>query len=176
MSRKNRNVLADRVVKAAEAALAAQDYVSPIDVLVGIGWLDAGTVEHWRRGQIDCLERAVQTNLPRISDAMKLLRSWARERNLSESPTHYVARGPQRQTLRFSRSGDPAIEATYRTHWGSQELSEKKRERLPCTAGDAPSLVGVRPLKREWTCHRCGGTGDLLMLEKSWPACLARAG
>ena len=33
MSRKNRNALADRVVKAAEAALAAQGYVSPIDVL-----------------------------------------------------------------------------------------------------------------------------------------------
>ncbi len=53
-------------VKAAEAALAAQGYVSPIDVLVGIGWLDVPTVERWRRGQIDCLERAVRTNLPRI--------------------------------------------------------------------------------------------------------------
>jgi hypothetical protein len=61
MSRKNRNTLADRVIKAAEAALAAQDHVSPIDVLVGIGWLDPGTVERWRRGQIDCLERVVQT-------------------------------------------------------------------------------------------------------------------
>ena len=48
MSRKNRNTLADRVIKAAEAALAAQDYVSPIDVLVRIGWLDAGSVERWR--------------------------------------------------------------------------------------------------------------------------------
>ncbi len=70
MNRKNRNALAERVVKAAEAALAAQDYVSPIDVLVGIGWLDVRTVERWRRGQIDCLERAVRTNLPRISEAM----------------------------------------------------------------------------------------------------------
>jgi len=26
--------------KAAEASLAAQNYVSPVDVLVGIGWLD----------------------------------------------------------------------------------------------------------------------------------------
>jgi hypothetical protein len=58
MSRKNRNALADRVVRAAKAALAAQGYVSPIDVLVGIGWLDARTMEYWRRGQIDCLERA----------------------------------------------------------------------------------------------------------------------
>jgi hypothetical protein len=172
----NRNALADRVVKAAEAALAAQGYVSSIDVLVGIGWLDAGTLERWRRGQIDCLERAIQTNLPRISEAMKLFRSWARERNLSASPTDYVARSPQRQTLRFSRSGDPAIEAMYRTHWVSPELSEKKRERLAEKAGRAPELVVIQPLNREWKCHRCGNTGDLLMMEDPGPACLGCVG
>ncbi|HEV3499624.1 MAG TPA: hypothetical protein VGZ92_04825 [Bradyrhizobium sp.] len=176
MNRKNRTALADRVVKASEAALAAQDYVSPIDALVGIGWLDVGTVERWRRGQIDCLERAMQTNLPRILEALKLFQSWATGRGLSASPTHYVARGPQRQTLRFSRSGDPAIEALYRTHWVSQELSEKKRERLAEKASRAPDLVVVQPLKSEWTCHRCGGTGALLMMENSGPACLCCVG
>jgi hypothetical protein len=176
MNRKNRNAPADRVVKAAEAALAAQGYVSPIDVLVGIGWLDVLTVERWRRGQIDCLERAVRTNLPRISEAMKLFRSWATERNLSASLTDYVARKPQRQTLRFSRSGDPAIEALYRTHWVSQELSEKKRQRLAEKASRAPDLVVVQPVNSEWTCNRCGGTGELLMMEDPGPACLRCVG
>jgi hypothetical protein len=37
MNPKNRNALAQRVVKAAEAALAVQGYASSIDVLVGIG-------------------------------------------------------------------------------------------------------------------------------------------
>jgi hypothetical protein len=46
--------------------------VSAIDVLVGIGWLDPEAVERWRRGQVDHLERIVRTNLPRISEAMKL--------------------------------------------------------------------------------------------------------
>jgi hypothetical protein len=55
----NRKALADRVVRAAEAALAAQGHVSPIDVLTGVGWLDLGTVGRWRRGQIDCIESAV---------------------------------------------------------------------------------------------------------------------
>ena len=40
MSRQNRVPLADRVAKAAEAALAARHFVSAIDILVGIGWLD----------------------------------------------------------------------------------------------------------------------------------------
>jgi hypothetical protein len=176
MNRKNRTVLADRVVGAAEAALAAQGYVSPIDVLVGIGWLDVGTVEQWRRGQIDCLERAMQTNLSRILEALKLFQSWATGKGLSPSPTDYVARAAQRQTLRFGQSGDPAVEALYRTHWVSQELSEKKRERLAEKASRAPDLVVVQPLNSEWTCHRCGGTGNLLMMENSGPACLRCVG
>jgi hypothetical protein len=130
MTPKNRATLADRVVKAAEASLAAQDYVSSIDVLVGIGWLDPGAVKRWQQGQIDCLEGVVQTNLPRISEAMKLFRSWATSKGLVASETDYVARTPQRPRLRFSRSGNPTIEKLYRTHWVSSELSERKRERL----------------------------------------------
>ena len=172
MDPKNRNALKQRVVKAAEAALAAKGYASPIDVLVGIGWLDASKLEQWRRGQVDYLERTVQTNLSRISEAMKLFRSWASERNLSESPTNYVARGPQSQTLRFSRSGEPAIEARYRTHWVSPKLSEKKRERLIEEASRAPELVVVQPLKSDWACHRCGGSGDFLMMENPGSVCL----
>ncbi|WOH51828.1 hypothetical protein [Bradyrhizobium sp. sBnM-33] len=34
--------------------------MSAIDILVRIGWLDSGAVERWRRGQIDCLEEALQ--------------------------------------------------------------------------------------------------------------------
>jgi hypothetical protein len=172
----NRNALEQRVVKAAEAALAAKGYASPIDVLVGIGWLDASKLEQWRRGQVDYLERTVQTNLSRISEAMKLFRSWAAERGLSASETSYVARSPRRQTLRFSKSGDPVIEALYRTHWVSQELSERKRQRLAEKASRAPELVVIQPLNREWKCHRCGKTGDLLLMDNPGPACLKCVG
>ena len=176
MSRKNQVSLADRVAKAAEAALAARHFVSTIDILAGIGWLDPGAVERWRRGQIDCLEKVVRSNLPRISEAMRLFRSWATARGLNASQTVYVARTPQRRTLRFSRSGNPAIEASYRTHWVSPELSEKKREHLAAKSNRAPELVVIQPLNTEWTCHRCCGTGDLLIMETPGPACLRCAG
>ncbi len=130
MTPKNRTKLADCVTKTAETALAAQHYVAPVDVLVGIRWLDGGTLKRWRQGQIDYLERVVQTNLSRISEAMKMFRSWATSKGLYPSETAYVARTPQRQTLRFSKSGNPTIERLYRTHWVSPELSERKRERL----------------------------------------------
>jgi hypothetical protein len=167
-----RKTLADRVVRAAEATLAAQEHVSPIDILVRIGWLDGGTVERWRRGQIDCIEGAVQTSLPRILEALTLFQSWATEQGLSPNQADYVARTPQRQTLRFSRSGDAAIEARYRTHWVSPKLPEKKRERLVEQASRAPELVVVQPRKSDWACQRCGGSGDFLMMENPGPVCL----
>jgi hypothetical protein len=176
MGRKNRKNLADRVVRAAEAALADGNYVSCIDVLVGIGWLDATALERWRRGQIEFLESAIQTNVSRISEAMELFRSWAGGRSLTPNQVRYVARTPQRQTLRFSESGDPATEAFYRTHWVSPTLSEKKRERLAEKASRPPELVAIVPLHTEWRCHRCGGTGDFLVMEAPGPACLRCVG
>jgi hypothetical protein len=116
MSRKNRVPLADRVSQAAEAALAARHVASAIDVLIGIGWLYPGAVDRWRRGQVDCLEEVLQVNASRITEALAMFGSWAAAKGLSASPTAYVARTPRRQAQRFSRSGDPSIEAIYRTH------------------------------------------------------------
>lgn len=176
MNPKNRKKLADRIVTAAETTLAAQYYVSPVDMLVGIGWLDPGTVNRWRRGQIECLEAVIQTDLARTSEAMRLFRAWATAKELLASETDYMARTPQRQRLRFSRSGNPTIERLYRTHWVSPELSERKRERLAEKARRAPELVVIEPLSHEWTCHRCGGTGGLLVMENPGPACLRCVG
>src|SRR5437016_375090 len=148
----NREKLNDRVVQAAEAALAARKYVGPIDVLVGMGWLDPGAVKRWRQGQLDYLERAVQANLSRISEVIKLFGAWAGAKGLIPSETHYVAKTPVRQTLRFSKSGHPTIEKLYRTHWISPDLSANKRERLAEKASRAPELVVIQPLHGSWTC------------------------
>ena len=145
-------------------------------MLIRIGWLDPGAVKRWQTGQVDYLERVIQANLSRISEAMKLLRSWATAEGLIASETSYVARTPSRQPLRFSKSGNPTIEQLYRTHWISGELSKKKRERLAEKASRAPELVVIQPLNETWKCHRCGGTGDLLMMETPGPACLRCAG
>jgi hypothetical protein len=176
MSPENRSKLAERVTRAAKAALAAHDHVSPVDVLVGIGWLDPSAVKRWRRGQVEYLEDMVQTELSRISEAMKLFRSWATAEGLLPSETHYVAQTPQRQALRFSKGGDATIERLYRTHWISGKLSEGKRERLAAKASRAPELVVIQPLNDAWKCHRCGGTGDLLVMENPGPACLRCVG
>lgn len=172
----NRKKLDDRVRKAAEAALEARQYVSAVDVLVGIGWLDPGALKRWRQGQVAYLEEVLQTNLPRISEAMRLFRSWAAAKGLKPSETAYVARTPARQTLRFSKSGHTTIEKLYRTHWISGDLTQKKQERLAERANRAPELVVIQPLNETWKCHRCAETGDLLIMEGPGPACLRCAG
>jgi hypothetical protein len=75
--------------------------------------------------------------------------------------------------LRFSKSGNATIEQLYRTHWISGELSKRKRERLVERVSRAAELVVIQPLQSAWTCHRCGGTGDLLIMENPGPALLA---
>jgi hypothetical protein len=168
-----RSKLEDRVVKAAEAALADRHFVTAIDVLVGIGWLTTSQVDRWRQGRVDYLERQVTANLSKISIAMATFRHWARTQGLNPSETAYLSRSRDHRPLRFAKSGDRAIEAAYRTHWVSPELSEAK-EHLAEKQGRAPDLVVISALK-EWICTECAGTGDLLFMEGDGPLCLVCA-
>ncbi|HYR62576.1 MAG TPA: hypothetical protein VET24_08105 [Actinomycetota bacterium] len=167
--------LEGRVVRAAEAALADHKYVTAIDVLAGIGWLPQSGLDLWRQGRTPSLEAEIQAGLAKISAAMRLFRQWAERSGLKPSETVYVARTRDRRKLRFSVSGDPAIERAYRTHWVSPELSEAKRQRLAERQAQPPDLVVIQALK-PWTCTTCEGTGDLLIMEGDGPLCMACAG
>ena len=172
----NQKNIETRVVRAAEAALQAQNYVRPIDVLRGLGWLVPDAEKRWRQGRTDYLERAVQANLKKISYAMKMFRQWAKAKGLLPRESRYVSQTRDRRTLRFSISGDQLIEQAYSTHWISPALSEKKRARLAEKTDRTPELVVVMPLKPDWKCHRCGDTGGLLVMEDPGPACLRCVG
>ena len=166
--------LEERVIRVAEAALAERSVVSPIDVLIGLGWLSPHAVDTWRQGRVDDLERLAQANLHKLSSAMAVLRRWAVERGLRPSETAYLSRTRDRRPLRFSRSGDAAIEAAYRTHWVSPELSEAKQRRLAERQSAAPDLVVISAVG-DWTCTACGEGGDLLIMEGPGPMCLGCA-
>lgn len=176
MNPEKRRKLDQRVRQAAEAALSNKEYVSAVDVLLGIGWLAPSNVDAWRQKRIDYLEQAINANLPRISEAMHLFQSWATAKGLVASETDYVARQPGRPALRFSKSGDANIERQYRTHWISPSLKEKARRRLAEKMSRPSELVAIVPLNPDWKCHRCGRGGDLLMMEPPGPCCLTCAG
>jgi hypothetical protein len=86
------------------------------------------------------------------------------------------AKTPAREPLVFSASGDATLERLYRIHWMSPHLSAKERERLEESANRPPELVVIQPQKPGWKCHRCGATGDFLIMEDPGPSCLACAG
>jgi hypothetical protein len=175
VSAENGGKLERRVVRAAEAALAERKFVTSIDVLVGLGWLEPRRVDEWRQGRVDYLERVVIASLGKISTAMRCFRRWAKARGLKASETGYVARTRGRQQLRFSKSGDPKIERAYRTHWVSPELSERKRAGLAERQSRPPDLVVISPVK-DFACSVCGTIGDgLLMMEEPGPVCMSCA-
>jgi hypothetical protein len=41
----------------ATSALSARQVVTPVEVLIGVGWLNAADVEAWRGGRVPYLER-----------------------------------------------------------------------------------------------------------------------
>lgn len=165
----------ERVARAAAAALEEHGYVSPIDVLIAMGWLSPVHQDRWRQGRVDSLERTIQAGLGKVSRAMRALQRWAREQGLEPSETAYLARTRDRRQLRFSVSGNPSIERAYRTHWVSPALSEAKRARLAEQASRPPDLVVISPLK-DWTCARCGAAGGgLLLMDDAGPLCMGCA-
>ncbi|XVV15904.1 DUF2293 domain-containing protein [Actinoplanes sp. CA-131856] len=161
-----------RVVTAAEKALARQRYVSPLDVLTGLGWLEPGRVTEWRQGRAPVLEAVAAVSPDRITDALEVFHRWVRSRGLQPSEVEYVAATRDRRQLRFTESGD---EVAYRTHWMAAELTEKQRERMTTRQSKAPDLVVVLP-DREFTCTGCGDTSaGMLMMEDGGPICLTCA-
>lgn len=167
--------LEERVYRAAEAALARQHYVSAIDVLCGMGLLTSSALDSWRKGRIDCLEQVIQGSLNKISSSMEIFRRWAQEKGLKPSETDYV-RAARSGTvpLQFSKSGDLQIEKSYRTHYLSPTLSERKQQKLQEKLDKAPTPVVFMNL-RDAQCSECGAEieqGSMLLLEAEQPLCL----
>ena len=164
--------LEERVTQAAEAALADQKYVSALDVLLGLRWLTENHVDRWRQGRVDSLEEMIQAGPGKQATAIRTLREWVLERELTPSETAYIARTRDRRSLQFSIGGNSDVERFYRTRWVSPDLSAEKVERLRADASKPPDLVVVAA-RRDWTCAGCSTTEeDLLLMQNEGPLCM----
>jgi len=117
MNPSNRAKLAARIADVAGHALSTRQVVTPIEVLVGIGWLSPAQIESWRRGRVAYLERIAGANLAKLNTALRLLADWARQHCLAPSETVYVSWTRDRRRLRFTKTGDTHVERAWRTHW-----------------------------------------------------------
>lgn len=175
----NQAQIEQRVIQAAQSILEAQDYVSPIDLLVRLGWLQPIHVQDWKKGRIPYLEQVIQVNLKKISLAMACFRSWAHRTGLKPSTTAYLVKtkGPKRE-LQFSKSGNSTIEKAYRTHYVSPLLSEKKQEKLKEKLEQPPDLVTfmiITPTQCS-SCKKGLFKGNIIYIEEKQPLCLPCAG
>jgi hypothetical protein len=168
-----------RISKAAGEAVDRQQYVSPIDALVGAGLLQPTHLADWRAGRVPYLERVIQGNLNKISKAMKFFHEWAKKSGLKPGETVYARRARNRCIpLRFSMSGAPDIEKSYSTHYISPKLSELKQKKLQEKLGAPPENI-VFSILRESACNECGAEltrGDFLYTEVDDAFCLGCAG
>ena len=148
-----------RIAGIAETTLAEQQFVTPIDVLIGLGWLAQPNVERWQRGRVSSLDRCVQVDDDKTAAALAALAAWARDRGLQPWDTDYG-------DLQFTDGGEAAAERVFRTRWAAAEHpapeAPKKRSR---------ALTVIAAIS-SWTCASCGEDGDLLLQTKAGPVCL----
>ena len=114
--------LETRVARIAEATLADQRFVRPIDILVGLGWLAQPNVDRWVQGRVPSLDRRVGVDSDKVMAALAALQRWAENHGLKPSEADY-------QDLQFTADGDFDAERAYRTHWGSTDVPEPVAER-----------------------------------------------
>lgn len=127
----NPNLLQSLVMKAAKQTLDRQGYVSPLEVMIALGWLHPIHAQDWRRGKVPFLEKVIQANLHKLTEAIKHLKQWSLSSGLKPSQTIYMSHGRSSKIkLRFSKSGNPRIEQEYSTHYISAMLTAKKIARL----------------------------------------------
>ena len=95
----------------------SRGFAAPADVLMDIGVLDKKKYDDWRHGRVPYLEAVCSVNLHKLSEIMKVVRAYAVANGLKPSFTDYRQVGSKDRKLRFSKSGNPAIEKAYATHY-----------------------------------------------------------
>jgi len=134
----NRNELRKKIKVVCSALLTEKGYISFVDIFMKLDYLSVDEYEAWRMKKHPCLEQVIHINLSKISFIMKEVRTLSRAGKLIESNTAYMSWGKGKKIpLRFSKSGKPAIEKLYSTHFLKRETERNRncgRPRRPSGA------------------------------------------
>lgn len=124
----NKKMLKEKIFAAAGSLLYEKGFVSSVDLMMRLDRLSLRDYEAWRRRQVPYLEKVLVGSLGKLSTIMYHLRAFAREKNLRSSYTAYMSWG-KKIILRFSKYGNPKVEAGYSTHY--VQPKEQKRSQRP---------------------------------------------
>lgn len=114
----NRQELQAKLSVVTSELLREKGYISTVDVLMKLGCLDRKDYEAWRTRKVPYLERVIKINLSRLDFIIRAVQRNSRNGRLRPRWTAYVSWGKGHKVpLRFSKSGEPAIERGYATHF-----------------------------------------------------------
>ena len=171
----------ERVVRAAEAALKRHGSVGPLELFQQMLLLQPCHFDGWRKGSehYRVLEPRIQVGPEKYRKAIGFFQEWASQRGLRTIEAAYTRRGPSGiESLQVTEDGDPQREKFYRTHYAPADLGEKKTARLAAKLNKPPELVVFQKVSEEGNCSECDielPKGELLLMEKGKPLCLACA-
>ena len=92
--------LETRVARIAQATLADQRFVRPIDILVGLGWLSSRTSTGGSGVALPRSTGACRLTLTKVAAALTALQRWAEDHGLTPSEVEY-------RELQFTTGADP---------------------------------------------------------------------
>lgn len=116
------------VARCMSEILATTSVVTPVDVLLRMKRITKQQYEDWRFGRVPYLERVCNGNLSTLNRVLRILALHARTLGLTPSQTAYHRWGKRGKgiALRFSKSGDPMLEAAYSRHYVAKPRSDPK--------------------------------------------------
>ncbi|OMF90374.1 hypothetical protein [Paenibacillus sp. FSL R7-0337] len=135
----NRQQLNKKVGEIVKKLIAGKGVVTPLKVFLRLGAVSPEQVEEWRLGKVPYLERVLRGNLSQFNFILSLIRQKAREHELKPSHTDYVKRGKgPKRPLRFSKTGDVAMEQRYSTHYVTTNPAPAETEK---SSGNAAANI-----------------------------------
>lgn len=131
------------VAAAVTELLADGDVVAPVEVMIRTGRLQRADYQSWRQGKLPYLERGVAGSLEKLSRVLRILAFHAESSGLRRSRTDYRrwGKGPSAR-LRFSRSGEAALEEAWSTCFVRPRAPEPCLSAEPWPTAENPDQEG----------------------------------
>jgi hypothetical protein len=173
--------LRERVETAAEAVLAANGSVGPLELLQQLQFLAPSHVRLWRNGHeyATPLEPRIQCGAKKLEQTYRFFQEWVAAKGLKPVEARYVRAGAAGvEDLHVSGNADPEKERFFRTHYGPAGLSKQKDQQLEKRLSKTPDLVVYQMVSERAECSECQAelfAGDAIFMEKGQVLCLTCA-
>jgi hypothetical protein len=170
--------LNERVRWAADRALEANGYASPIDLLQHMQLLAPSNVRFWQKGGCPSLEPHIQGGPKKLAQTFEIFTTWAQEKRLE--PIKAALRGSTRDPsheLRVTANADPRMEEFFRTYYAAAG-TPRKLDAVLKKVNKPPDLVVFITVSESAKCAECGADlvrGSFLFREKDASLCLSCA-